>query len=146
MAIKENNIWKRCLLRLGKIPGLRILRNNVGQAWTGRGFSLKAGQTYRAKGGERIIVDPRPVNFGLTKGSGDGIGWWSRPITEEMVGQRIAQFVSLETKSETGSAEPDQINWAARVEEAGGISIITKDPEKAAQRFEQLDWVEVTRK
>lgn len=142
MAKNENNVFKRCLLRIAKAaPGVRLFRNNVGQAWTGRGMTLQRGQVYHAKGGERVIMEPRPVDFGLLKGSGDGIGWHSRVITPEDVGTRIAQFVSLETKAGEGKASPEQMTWARNVQEAGGIAIITKEPERAAAAFNQLDWV-----
>lgn len=133
MGYKEHSVWKNSLLRLSEIPGLRIFRNNVGQAWAGKGLTLKPGQVYRAQGGERVIIQPRPVAFGLFKGSGDGVGWLSRIITSDMVGSRIAQFLSVETKAGEGTAAEDQKTWHENVKRAGGVSVITKDPEKAAE-------------
>lgn len=132
MGAKENGVWKNTVLRLSRIPGLRIFRNSVGMAWAGKGLTLKPGQVYRAQGGERVIMQPRPVAFGLFNGSGDGIGWVSRVITADMVGSRIAQFLSVETKAGEGTAAEDQKTWDTNVKRAGGISVITKDPEQAA--------------
>lgn len=133
MGAKENGVWNNTKLRLSRIPGLRIFRNSVGMAWAGKGITLKPGQLYRAQGGERVIMQPRPVAFGLFNGSGDGIGWVSRLITADMVGSRIAQFLSVETKAGEGTAAEDQKTWDANVKRAGGISVITKDPEQAAE-------------
>lgn len=66
--------------------GAKLFRNNVGVL-------------YDAKG--------RPVRFGLANDSsamnkivksGDLIGWEPLPITQNMVGQTVAQFVSVECK------------------------------------------------
>ncbi len=131
MATSENNVWKQALLALGRrFPGARLFRNNVGSAWSGPGFNLKAGQTYKAQGGERVITQPRPVEFGLIKGSSDGVGWHSITITQDMVGRRIAVFVSLETKAGRGRATKEQLNWLQQVQAAGGIALIINDPDQ----------------
>lgn len=131
MAMKENEVWKRSLLRAGQLyPTARLFRNNVGSGWTGPGFNLRPGQVYTAKGGERVISVPRPVEFGLTKGSGDGIGWRTITITPDMVGRRIAVFTSLETKAGRGRATKEQINWCNQVNSAGGIALVINDPDQ----------------
>lgn len=131
MAIGESNVFKRCLLAAARrFPGVRLFRNNVGSAWQGPGFTLKPGQVYRAEGGERVITQPRHLDFGLHAGSGDGIGWHSIEITPDMVGRRVAVFVSLETKSRTGRMRPEQINWLQQVQAAGGIAVVANDPDQ----------------
>lgn len=131
MAAKESNVWKRCLLEAARrFPAARIFRNNVGSGWLGPGFTMRPGQVYQAEGGERLITRPQLVDFGLMKGSGDGIGWHSIEITPEMVGQRVAVFVSLEAKAEHGRASKDQINWLQQVHAAGGIAVIVSDPDQ----------------
>lgn len=131
MAQAEASVWKQALLRIGKTrPLARLWRNNVGQAWQGRGFTLKRGQRYVAEGGERILVDARPVDFGLCKGSGDGIGFDSIIITQDMVGKRIAVFMSIETKSKAGRASKEQINWQRLVHDFGGIALIVSDADQ----------------
>jgi hypothetical protein len=89
---------------------IRLLRNNVGALEDKNG---------------------RVVRFGLAPGSGDLIGWRTLVITPDMVGQRIAQFVSLEAKSATGRARADQIAWATAVTAAGGVAGICRTVDEA---------------
>ena len=131
MASRENEIFKECLLRAGKLyPGARLFRQNVGSAWSGPGFNLRPGQTYTAQGGERVLTQPRLVEFGLVKGSGDAIGWRTITITPDMVGRKIAVFTSLETKSRAGRATKEQLNWHQQVQAAGGIALIINDADQ----------------
>lgn len=135
MAIRESNVFTRCSKLLSRAG--RLFRNNVGAAYLGPSFALTPGQVYRAKGGERVISAPRFVEFGLIKGSGDGIGWRSMVITPDMVGKTVAVFLSVETKAGRGKAEDDQLRWQANVQRAGGIAIVTNDAQQAAQEVEQ---------
>ena len=131
MATSENRVFKECLLRAGKLyPSARLFRQNVGTGWTGPGFNLRPGQTYTAQGGERVLTQPRLVEFGLVKGSGDAIGWRTMTITSEMVGRRVAVFTSLETKSRAGRATKEQLNWLQQVQAAGGIALIINDADQ----------------
>jgi hypothetical protein len=68
----------------------------------------------------------RPVSFGLCKGSGDLIGWTTRTITADMVGQQVAVFTSIEVKTSTGRLTPEQRQWLAAVETAGGIAGVAR--------------------
>ena len=68
----------------------------------------------------------RPVQFGLCKGSADLIGWTTRTITEEMVGQQVAVFTSIEVKSATGRLRPEQQSWLDAVQKAGGIAAVAR--------------------
>ena len=73
----------------------------------------------------------RPVQFGLAKGSADLIGWTTRTITADMVGQRIAVFTSIEVKSATGRLRPEQQQWLESVQAAGGIAGVARSVEDA---------------
>jgi hypothetical protein len=90
--VSETAIQQRIRLALGKLPWVRFFRNNVGR-----------------------LPDPRTgrwVEFGVGgKGAGDLIGWRTITVTPEMVGQPIAQFVSLEVKTANGRVRPEQENW-----------------------------------
>jgi len=68
----------------------------------------------------------RPVQFGLAKGSADLIGWTTRTITPDMVGQRIAVFTSIEVKTPTGRLTPAQSAWLGAVHTAGGIAGVAR--------------------
>lgn len=131
MGAKENGVWSRCMIALNrKFPFARMYRNNVGSGWAGPGFTLRPGQTYTAKGGERVITVPSFIEFGLIKGSGDGIGYDSITVTPEMVGRKIAVFASIETKAGKGRAAKEQAAWRDQVRAAGGIAIIINDPDQ----------------
>lgn len=97
--------------------GLRLFRNNVG-----------------------VLVDAtgRPVRFGLANDSpalnkalksADLIGYETLTITADMVGQRIARFLSVECKAPGGRIHPGQQAWADLVTSEGGRAIITSNPD-----------------
>ena len=73
----------------------------------------------------------RPVQFGLAKGSADLIGWTTRTITPDMVGQQVAVFTSIEVKTATGRLRPDQRQWLEAVQAAGGIAGVARSVEDA---------------
>ena len=75
----------------------------------------------------------RPVSFGLAKGSADLIGWTTRTITPEMVGSQVAVFTSIEVKTPTGRLRPEQRQWLAAVQAAGGIAGVARSVEDALQ-------------
>tara|TARA_R110002012_G_scaffold99540_1_gene237595 strand:+ start:108 stop:461 length:354 start_codon:yes stop_codon:yes gene_type:complete len=111
MANVETNIQQRIRLALGTDPNVRLFRNQVGQ-----------------------LPDPqtgRPVQFGLAKGSADLVGFKTITITPDMVGQRIAQFVSLEIKTPNGRLTTPQQSWLHTVKTAGAIAGVARSPEDA---------------
>ncbi len=73
----------------------------------------------------------RPVQFGLAKGSADLIGWTTRIITADMVGQRIAVFTSIEVKTPAGRVSPEQRQWLEAVQAAGGIAGVARSVDDA---------------
>jgi hypothetical protein len=75
----------------------------------------------------------RPVSFGLCKGSADLIGWTTRTITPDMVGQQVAVFTSIEVKTATGRLSPEQRQWLEAVQAAGGIAGVARSVEDAAR-------------
>ena len=79
--------------------GWRLFRNNVGAFWTGSEAVRMA----------------------------DLIGWRPVTITPDMVGQTIAQFVSVEAKTRTGRPTDKQIKWKLAVNAAGGHAVIARD-------------------
>ena len=101
MSNQETVLQQNIRLALGQEKNLRLFRNQVGQ-----------------------LPDPitgRYIQFGLAKGSSDLIGFKTVKITPDMVGQEIAQFVSLEIKTETGKLTKMQHNWLQKVKTSGGI-------------------------
>ena len=101
MSNQETVLQQNIRLALGQEENLRLFRNQVGQ-----------------------LPDPRTgryIQFGLAKGSSDLIGFKTVKVTPDMVGQEIAQFVSLEIKTETGKLTKMQHNWLQKVKTSGGI-------------------------
>jgi hypothetical protein len=88
---------------------------------------------YRNNTGTLRDANGRPVQFGLCKGSADLIGWTTRTITPDMVGQQVAVFTSIEVKSATGRLRPEQRQWLEAVQAAGGIAGVARSVEDAAR-------------
>lgn len=99
-----------------------LIRQQVGNGPV-RLFRNNVGATKDAKG--------RLIRYGLAKGSADLIGWLTRKITQEDVGETIAQFVSIEVKSSSGKPRPDQIAWQDFVNQAGGRAGIARSVDDA---------------
>jgi hypothetical protein len=135
--MSETPILRRIMLALGSLPGIRVFRNNVGNAYAGTpmkpfGGLLKAMQAL-GMNPDRVLIlrDYRRIQFGLMTGSGDLVGWRTVTITPEMVGRQIAQIVSVEVKTETGRTSMAQRTWAARVNEAGGVAGVARNESDA---------------
>jgi hypothetical protein len=109
-------------LALGRRGDLRLFNNPVGEAWQGR--SSMAGRTLTLEHARRIA-------FGLAPGSCDLIGWRTVTVTPDMVGQTVAIFTGVETKSARGRAVEDQRNFIAVLRRAGGIAGLARTPEQA---------------
>ena len=105
----EQQIQQQIRLTCSRGP-VRLFRNNTG--------------TLRDQHG-------RPVQFGLAKGSADLIGWTTRTITPDMVGQQVAVFTSVEVKTATGRLRPEQRVWLDAVQSAGGIAGVVRSVDDA---------------
>ena len=105
----EHEIQQRIRLACGR-GRVRLWRNNTG-----------------------ALVDQqgRFVRFGLCKGSSDLIGMRSLEITPELVGQRIAQFVALEIKTDCGTVSPEQRAFLRLVQALGGVAAVCRSIEQA---------------
>lgn len=114
---KEGNIQASGRMTASE-EGANTFRNNVGGAWSGKKVSdyTKGGKRYA------VIENPRWITFGLMHGSGDTVGWKSVTITAEMIGRKIAQFLSIEFKTENGRPGKGQVEWHDAVHKAGGLS------------------------
>lgn len=118
-AMSETLIQQQIRLALGKFGWVRMFRNNSGK-----------------------LPDPRTgrwVEFGVgSPGGGDLIGWRTVKITPDMVGQEIAQFVSLEVKTATGRVRPEQENWKRVVLSSGGVAAIVRSAEDAVRIMKDI--------
>lgn len=125
-------LMNRCMLALSK-AGASVWRNTTAAGWAGKSFSLSAGEVYRARGGERVVLDAYPIKAGLCEGSGDIIGLLSIEITPDMVGERVAVFCSWEVKDGKGRPTKPQENFAGHIAMAGGIGEIIRSEAEALQ-------------
>jgi hypothetical protein len=114
--MRESEFMQRVRLAFGR-GATRIFRCNAGQAWIGKTLHRDA----RAI----TIGDPRPFH-GMPPGTSDLIGWHSVTVTPEMVGQRVALFLAIETKAARGRATAEQSNFVDVVNAAGGIGVIAR--------------------
>lgn len=103
----EREVLKRVQLELSR-SGCIVFRNNTGLVQD---------------------ADGRHHRFGLCVGSSDIIGFRPIAITRAHVGQQIAQFCAIECKSDTGRLTPEQRNFLAMVEAAGGLAVVARNEE-----------------
>ena len=121
--MRETPLQKRFMMRISKRKHIRIFRNNVGMGFVGtvihRAVSFITLKNYR------------PIQFGLFVGSGDLIGIKTILITPEMVGLKIGQFLSIETKTLTGRVTDKQLHWRDQILSRGGAAYIVNRVEQA---------------
>jgi len=128
----EAEIQVAVRLALGRLPNLKLFRNNRGKAWLGPATRLAAGQRIVAESGDVLVRHAQLVDFGLTDGASDLIGLKQVVVTPAMVGRKLAVFTALEVKAERGRASEAQINFVRFVREFGGRAGIVRSPEDAA--------------
>lgn len=119
----ESTILARIRRALGRRRDARLFRNDCGTAWTGEVVERR-GTTITLRNAQRIT-------YGLQPGSSDLVGWQSIEITPDMVGQRVAAFLSIEVKNKRGRLTARQLLWMRAVRAAGGKAGIARSPEEA---------------
>jgi len=121
--MSERDIQKQIMLACGSKPNVRLFRNDCGNGVVGKIKDL---------GGGNFHVHGHRLPFGLHPGSSDLIGWRTMDIPAHTLGAvRIAQFLAVEVKSETGALRPDQKNFIEVVRAAGGVAIVARSVEEA---------------
>ena len=128
--MSEHVIQQRILLACGT-GSTRLFRNNVGTGWAGQATKIQRRGMAPVEPGDVIVRQGRPLHAGLCVGSSDLIGWRSRTITPEMVGQTIAQFVAIEVKSPTGRTTAQQDQFLACLTSAGGSAGVARSVDAA---------------
>ena len=113
----ESDVQKN-IRKLATLEGGRLLRNNVGVAiFPPRGFRPPPGS--------------RRVAYGVGgKGGADLIGITPLVIGPEHVGLCVGIFTSIETKGQRTKIEATQEKFAAMVTQAGGLALITRNPDE----------------
>jgi hypothetical protein len=118
----ETDIQRRIQIALSWRDA-RMFRNNVGEAWLGRNFTIRDGKLIDGKA--------HRVAYGLAPGSSDLIGLRSVPVTPQMVGMHVAVFCAVEVKSEKGRSSQEQDSFLEMVQSLGGMSGIARSVEEA---------------
>lgn len=110
----ESEIQHAVRLALGREPDFRLFRNNTGTAHH---------------------ADGRHTRYGLAKGSSDLIGILriDPPVTPYPIGR----FLSLEVKTPTGRATPEQLQWLALVRNLGGFACIVRSVDDACAALDR---------
>lgn len=120
---------QQALIRIAAAQnGVWLTRNNVGALLDERGIPVRYG-----------LANESPAQNKAVK-SGDLMGCWPRLIGPHMVGQTIAQLVSVEVKKEkwvySGKGrEVQQKAWADFVTAKGGIAMFANSPESFLQQL-----------
>lgn len=111
MKQQETAVWKE--IRIASSPmGFRLFRN----------------QRYKGQIVHKGVITNGYADCGLCDGSGDLIGYQIVTITPEMIGQKFARFVSIETKHK-GTSSGDQDLFINAVINNGGIAGICRSVE-----------------
>jgi hypothetical protein len=126
---EEGKIKAEVRKALGRVKGLKIFNNPVGQGWIGDAIPFKLS----GMGHAMLIQHAQKLSFGLIKGSGDLIGWKSVTVTPDMVGKKVAIFTSIEVKTDKGRMSAPQLVWKTNVIEAGGIATVVRSPDEAVK-------------
>lgn len=124
--MSEATLQRRIMLALTR-AGARVFRNNVGNGYLGELVTV-------LPNGDAVLRNWRRVQFGLTPGSGDLIGWRPLTIKPEHVGYPLAVFTSVEVKAPGGRVTPTQRDWHAAVRANGGIAAIARSEDDALDR------------
>lgn len=117
----ESEIKRRIQLAIGRGES-RVWNNPVGLGWQGKLLSHKDGVA--------ILQGARAVRFGLAEGSPDLIGFVTLTVTPEMVGQKLAVFLGVEVKTDSGRpsvAQTNFINFLLQNGARAGIARSTAD-------------------
>lgn len=126
--MSEKDLQTQVFIRLNSRHDVRVFRNNVGMGFLGTVIAEERDPS----GGQKLILgNARRIRFGLHEGSADLIGWKTIKITPDMVGQKIAVFISAEIKGPHGRMSEEQNNWMAQVLVAGGHAYEIRRVEQA---------------
>lgn len=97
---------------------VRLFQNVVGMVY------VKRGNRYE------------PMRVGLGVGTSDLIGLVSVTVTPDMVGKKLAQFLAVEVKTETGKLRPEQANFIEQVKQLGGKAFVARSVQEVRDGIE----------
>lgn len=141
----ESSVQRAVWLASAALAGVVLFRANSGKAWLSGG-----GAPRRLVDGSVVLPAARPVALGLAlasgapvAGQGDLLGWRTVTVTPDMVGRKLAVFLSIECKRDKGGrTSADQAHWLGVVQRAGGIAGVANSPDAAKKIID--DWQPMT--
>ncbi|AYJ85761.1 hypothetical protein D3Y57_06980 [Sphingomonas paeninsulae] len=114
----EKAIMNASLVEVSSLPETLAWRNNTGMAWQGIQRPVRKGQTLIVQAGMVVLMEARPITFGLP-GSGD------------ILGVNAGRAFALEAKTLTGKQHETQLRFQAAFERAGGLYGVFRSEEEA---------------
>lgn len=135
---KETVIQNKIRCRLSEL-GILTFRNETGMGY-GHSF-IKMALNFIKSSNPALyykvnsIIQKGIIKFGFGQGSSDLIGIKEVLITPEMVGQKIGQFVALETKKPNHKTDKkrleQQTNFINMIKSKGGLAGFVEDLSQA---------------
>jgi hypothetical protein len=110
--------------------GTRLFRFNTALSWVGRVQRQAQPWTTVIQPSDIVIRNARPLHAGQV-GMADLGGWTPIVITPAMVGKTMAVSTWIEVKVPGGAKRPEQINFIAEVNKAGGIAFFAESEDQA---------------
>lgn len=123
--MKEAPIQRQIMLAASAL-GTLIFRNTVSGCVLGKFERMRKDGPVMLKEGDYIVRQGRPAMCGLAEGSADLVGLRTVEITTDMIGKKVAQFVSIEVKSPAGPIKKNQQNWLRVMREKGACAGIVR--------------------
>ncbi len=125
MSRSEKSILNAALVSVSALPETMIWRNNTGMAWSGTQVPTRPGSTVVIRPGMVVLMDARPVRFGLA-GSGD------------ILGVSKGRALAIECKTLTGRQSVDQGKFQRAFEAAGGVYVLARHEDDACNAVRRL--------
>lgn len=111
-----------------------LFRRQVGTFYT-KG-TAKPEEYVDEKGNRKtILTNATRIACGVV-GQYDWDGYKTMVITPEMVGQKIAVYIAIESKSEDGRESPEQKHYGKKVRLDGGIAFVVNDENQPPAKWE----------
>lgn len=129
--MNETNLTRKIMMAISALRKGAIFRNNTGMGWIGESKRISKRTITTLEPGDVIVRQARPLHAGLTLGGSDLIGWTTKEVTPDMVGEKVALFTAIEVKTNRGRATEAQLNFIAQVRKAGGIAGIARNEKEA---------------
>lgn len=118
MGQSEGRIQADTLIAVSQLDGTMCWRNNTGQGWQGQRISRAPGAMVKVERGMVILMNARPISFGL-------------PGSPDIIGVSRGRGFGLEMKAVGGRLEESQPKFRRAWEAAGGLYGVPRSVEEA---------------